>query len=87
MNEETVEFTGCKFLDYRREKYVPETKMNLIGHFRETKVCWDRINVDNHHQKRGRLNNPTACLRLVDAHCPNYEDFTHVVKLSDVDLS
>ena len=88
----TVKFTACKFLDYRREKYVPEVTMNLIGFGQTTKVTWQRKDIDNRWklcqfcQKRGRINSPTGCLDKSQARCGDYEDFEHSVPLKDINL-
>lgn len=93
MDEGAIEFAACKFLNYNREEFVPEVTMNLISHFGETKVVWDRKNVDGRFElvqfckKKGRLNCATACLNKTSPFAYlSYEEHLHKVLLKNIKL-
>ena len=82
---ETVDFYGCKFLDFS-DRYVA-TK-NLISSSGITKVVWVRRTAEmcQFCVKRGRINNPRGCLDEEMKGCSDYEDFEHSVLLSSIDV-
>ena len=80
-----MKFTACKYLDFS-EKYTDAAEKQLIG-IGNGKVFWMRkLKYDPSQpamvqfcKKRGRLNNPEACLSLKKAVCGDYEEIVHEV--------
>ncbi len=82
--EEVVRFTACKHLDFADE-YTAKKQVLHNG-----KVFWLRDVAYNpllpaevqFCTKRGRLNNPEACLTYLSRHCDDYAEGEHVINVS-----
>lgn len=86
-NTITITFTACKFLDFEAGKYTPCSR-NAVGG-KETHLCWHRhthSDLVQFCEKRGRLNDPMACIGKDRARCDLYEEFEHAVSVSDEEL-
>ena len=89
---EQIKFTACKQLSYDKEKYGQSCYLNLLGGA-QLKAVWFRRDppypdapvLVQFCDRRGRLNNPTSCLRKCDAMCSDYVEFEHIVNAEDVD--
>lgn len=89
---EQIKFTACKHLSYDKERFGQSCALNLLGGA-PTKAVWLRRDppypdapvLVQFCDLRGRLNNPTSCLRKCDAMCSDYVEFEHIVNAEDVD--
>ena len=87
-----IKFTACKHLSYDKAKYGESCALNLLGGA-QIKAVWFRRyppypgapRLVQFCDRRGRLNNPTSCLRKCDAKCSDYVEFEHIVNAEDVD--
>lgn len=73
-----IKFKGCKFLDYDENKYICEL-VGISNHAGwERRDFEGRIQLCQMCQKRGRLNNPQACIGKENAMCNDYEEIEHL---------
>jgi len=69
-----MKFKACKHLDFDQSKYSCELVgiSNHVGWKR--KDCDDRIQLCQMCSKRGRLNNPQACIGENNKVCNDYDE-------------
>ena len=87
-----IKFTACAHLSFDKAKYGESCALNLLGGA-QLKAVWFRREppypgaprLVQFCNLRGRINDPTACLRKCDAVCGDYEDFEHSLNAEDVD--
>lgn len=79
-----ITFTGCKHLDFTDHFAAKKGPIYVGG---QTKICWDRGNIDDTRPSlvqfcklRGRLNHPEMCLCEETKQCGDFSDGEHKVK-------
>ncbi len=89
---EEIKFTGCQDLDFS-DNYRPTCKRQLIKSGADAKLFWMRHDYGESNplmvqfcKKRGRLNNPEACLSEAHSACNDYEEIEHVVMVEAEEL-